>query len=313
MSILKLEFYDVNSARQALEAMASERSASRQGNKQLASYGKAPWPKMFCLETENRTSLRFASKNAEDGVIEEAVVRLQGIICKSSLPPKRKDLRGEPGQVRYMKQSFTLNGFNSPVFCMAVDGAFNIAEFLSRKDSDMVQWAPGTMGGELTMEVSNRLFVKQDENKQHESVPIDLSVNPYGSLARLAGQHYVHTEDCVVRYFTRDENRDGTISYNTSGSGLFKPGDIVEAQCSVIVIPTRNGPHKMKLILRAMTMLSSEFSKAKWKSKASNDQTQVIVRDEVKYRRNVGYEEDAEDDVDHVNKRVKKMQVDDTV
>ncbi|KAF7969644.1 hypothetical protein HWV62_26737, partial [Athelia sp. TMB] len=130
---------------------------------------------------------------------------------------------GEPGQVQYMKQSFTLNGFNSPVFCMAVDSTFNIAEFLSRKDSDMVQWAPGTMGGELTMEVSNRLFVKQDENKQHESVPIDLSVDPYGSLARLA------------------------------------------------------------------------------------------VRDEVKYHMNVGYEEDAEDDVDHVNKQVKKMQVDDTV
>ena len=42
---------------------------------------------------------------------------------------------------------------------------------------------------------------------------------------------------------------------------MFKIGDIVEAQCLFIVIPTRSGQRTMKIILRAMTMLNSDFSK----------------------------------------------------
>ena len=75
----------------------------------------------------------------------------------------------------------------------------------------MEPWQPTQSEGELNLLAANRLFTRQDKDEQYIPVAIDSSVDPHGSLARLAGSQYVHTEDNVVRYFARAINGDGSI------------------------------------------------------------------------------------------------------
>ncbi|KAF7978588.1 hypothetical protein HWV62_45304 [Athelia sp. TMB] len=310
------KYYDAAGACAFLDSVAEERMNGKQQLRQMAAYAKDSGPSMLCIQSSEADGVRLAAADANEGCVEEAVLRVQGVICRSHLPPKRKLLRGEPENVRYMQQAFTLVGCGSGSFDLAIEGAFTIAEYLSRQDSDMAPWKPSNIGHNLAIEASNRLFVKQTKQHDHKPVAMDASVDPHGTLQKMADGQYVHTEDCVVRYFKRDESQDGTISYNKAESGLFKIGDIVEAQCSFIVIPTRSGQRTMKIILRAMTMLNSDFSKAArlalWKAEALNTQNTMEVHTKIAHRRTVGYEADAEaeDDVDIMNKRVKTMQVD---
>ncbi|KAF7970271.1 hypothetical protein HWV62_24456 [Athelia sp. TMB] len=309
-------FYDLKGATELLESLAEERMNGRQGNRQVAAYAKTPGPDMYTTETPEPKGIRLAVKDLNDGQLEEAVLRVQGIICRSHLPPKRKLLRGEPDTVRYMQQAFTLTGCDSAQFNTAIEGAFSIAEFLALQQSDMEVWKPKQLGSDLTIDISNRLFVRQNRDNEHKPVAMDRSVDPHGTLQKVANGEYVHTEDCVVRYFIRSENEDGTISYNKAESSIFNMGDIVEAQCSFIAIPTRKGPYHMKIILRALTMLNSEFSKAarlaQWKYIVASPRVADSNTQKVVHRRNVGYDGDAEneDEIEIVNKKVKSMQVD---
>ncbi|KAF7977842.1 hypothetical protein HWV62_2593 [Athelia sp. TMB] len=180
----------------------------------------------------------------------------------------------------------------------------------------MEVWKPHQIGTDLTIDMSNRLFVRQNRENDHKPVAMDKSVDPHGTLQKMANGEYVHTEDCVVRYFIRIINEDGTVSYNKAESGLFKMGDIVEAQCSFIAIPTRKGPYSMKIILRALTMLNGDFSKAarlaQWKAILASPQMAVEQKPKIVHRRTVGYDgdEENEDELESVNKKVKNMQVD---
>ncbi|KAF7968778.1 hypothetical protein HWV62_29326 [Athelia sp. TMB] len=310
------EFYDIAGARAYLETLTEEIMNGRQFVRQLAAYAKDLSPEMLCIRSEDDEGVRLAVKDSSDGRIEEAVLRVQGVICKAHLPPKRKLLRGEPDAVRFMQQSFTLVGCDSGIFESAVEGAFAISEYLSRQDSDLAPWRPSQNGTNIAIEASNRLFVKQNKQGSHVPVAMDASVDPHATLQKMANGQYIHTEDCVVRYFKRELAADGTIRYNKADSSLFKIGDIVEAQCSFIVIPTRGGQHTMKIILRAMTMLNSEFSKdarlALWKSKVLTPGNSTSPQPKTSLRRTVGYEADGEvdDEVEYVNKKVKTMQVD---
>ncbi|KAF7976215.1 hypothetical protein HWV62_7226 [Athelia sp. TMB] len=318
------EHYDVEGARAYLKTLTDESMSGKLFSRQLAAYAKGAHrqlqqdsgPELLSIQYGDGEGTRLAAKIANDGGLEEAVLRVQGIICKSHLPPKRKLLRGEPEGVRYMQQSFTLVGFGDGNFDMAVEGAFHIAEFLSRQDSDMALWSPTRIGPSIAIEASNRLFVKQTKQMDHVPVAMDKTVDPHGTLQKMANGHYIHSEECVVRYFKREQNKEGDISYSKADSGMFKIGDIVEAQCSFIVIRTRSGQHTMKIILRAMTMINSDFSKsarlALWKSNALTRQDLTDRNRTKTHPRTVGYDGDAEaeDEVDYVNKRVKTMQVD---
>lgn len=54
---------------------------------------------------------------------------------------------------------------------------------------------------------------------------------------------------------------DRSRSYVGAQASSFKAGDIVEAQCSFIVLPMRDGRQSMKIILRALSLLDDTFSK----------------------------------------------------
>ncbi|KAF7985429.1 hypothetical protein HWV62_5153 [Athelia sp. TMB] len=318
MEVLSSEFYDYRGADHA--------------SKQLGYYAKNIYG-MTTVNLETPRSMRLAFNDSSSSGPEEAVLRIQGIIYKIIFPPKRRSMGRHGDSARFLEQSVTLVGGGSPGFSTAVDGIFNIAETLSRHDPAMAPWIPTTHEGQMQVTTGNRLFTWQREPETLQSIPVDPSIDPFGSISNLAGKEYVHTEENVVQFFKYAKDEDGTESYVPNSSSQFKPGDIVEAQCSFVVIPTRNGPNAMKLVLRALTMLDDSFSKASnvliLGSFAENSQAARIAgwkktqtpitcittsrTTPTKLTRRVGYSDYEPPDqvMDDISKRVKYMGVED--
>ncbi|KAF7976992.1 hypothetical protein HWV62_4912 [Athelia sp. TMB] len=316
MEVLSQEFYDIQKAGAALEIMSAERLKGDNACKQLAYYVKDVRD-MTTVDLEDPKSMRLVTGKSSSNGPEEAVLRIQGVLFKIILPPKRKSMGRNSDSARFLEQSITLIGCGSAKFNSAVNGIFNIAEFLSRHIPVMSPWLPATSEGQIQVNIGNRLFTRQREANQHESMPVDQSIDPFGSLSNLAGKDYVHTDDNVVRYFKLIKDQSGTDCYTPTSSNQFKPGDIVEAQCSFVVLPTRSGQNSMKLVLRALTMLDESFSKAAhiagWKKAQSPDSPVTSRSYPGRLRRRVGYDEDETADslMDDINKRVKFMDVED--
>ncbi|KAF7970331.1 hypothetical protein HWV62_24356 [Athelia sp. TMB] len=282
-------------------------------------------------------SMRMAYPVNPERPQEEIVLRIQGIICKASLPPKRLAIRGPqtsaryleqsftltglntlPGpqtSARYLEQSFTLTGLNTLPFNMAIEGAFNISESFGRQAEHLVPWHPGQFEGFATLNMSNRLFTKQTRDKHHEQVAMEGSIDPHGALLGLAKGDFVHMDDNVVRYLKCMLAASGNISYANAQAASFKPGDIVEAQVSLVVLPSRNGQQTLKMILRAMTMLDDSFSKAAriafYKAPRAEISSTHVAGHKRKPKRQVGYADDNEGEVgiSDMSKRVKGMQM----
>ncbi|KAF7977068.1 hypothetical protein HWV62_4860 [Athelia sp. TMB] len=296
-----------------LEIITASRIEGRAAVKQLAIYGhpQAGAPEMDIVSTERPKTMRMVFYPVAGGQPEEVVLRLQGVICRAALPPKRMTYRSATTSARYLQQSFTLTGFNNPSFNMAVEGAYSIAESLGRHADNMAPWYPGRFEECVAVEVCNRLFTRQNNDNPLAAVDIESSIDPHGSLLTLAGGEYVHTEENTVRYFKYLKSPTGVVSYVNAQAASFKAGDIVEAQLSVIALPSRDGRQTMKLILRAMTLLDDAFSKAAriafLKTPVRQEARGAMVPPKGKPRRQVGYDEDT---VDEMSKRVKGMQMD---
>ncbi|KAF7981760.1 hypothetical protein HWV62_31821 [Athelia sp. TMB] len=302
---------------QKLDQLIQERVGGKQGHKQLLSFTENGDVTYSLIHSEGPRSARLAVREGSLEV-EEAVLRVQGIICKAILPPRRKQIRrsGDQNTVRYLQQSFTLTGCGSQTFQSATESAYAIAEMFSRQEDDMMPWAPATFQDGPALETSNRLFTYQGRNGRHVPVNINRNLDPHGSLSRLAGTEFVHTEDNTVQYFKGTHLQTGGISYKTADPATFKPGDIVEAQCSFIMLPNRGGHHSMKVIIRALTMLDDKYSKeaniTRMKAGVMLPATICQSGASLPARRKVGYEADdeKEDIIENVNKGVKKMRVD---
>ncbi|PBL01559.1 hypothetical protein ARMGADRAFT_1107262 [Armillaria gallica] len=98
------------------------------------------------------------------------------------------------------------------------------------------------------------------------------------------------------------------ITGNTNGNRVpndrVLPGDVVEVQCSLVFMKSHEGAARMKLILRALTLVNSDHS-----SKANADRRNTVNTPSpsiVKIKRKIGFE-DEEDDAGYARfKRVNR-------
>ncbi|KAK0432720.1 hypothetical protein EV421DRAFT_1910700 [Armillaria borealis] len=84
-----------------------------------------------------------------------------------------------------------------------------------------------------------------------------------------------------------------TLGYQWAQPQLFRVGDIVEVQCSVIIVKGKGTKHRMKLVLQAIALLDCEIA-----LEAKRKLSKVRMTEENKTRRlkrKVGYSEDEED------------------
>ncbi|PBK90859.1 hypothetical protein ARMGADRAFT_1032361 [Armillaria gallica] len=103
-------------------------------------------------------------------------------------------------------------------------------------------------------------------------------VDPRGVLVRLAGSNLIHTEENDVNYYRGliegskkrqvdlihvnrlEANSFDDGRYARAKMQMFRVGDIVEAQCSVVFVRYKGNGAKMKLILRGMAMVNCDHA-----------------------------------------------------
>ncbi|KAF7972076.1 hypothetical protein HWV62_19153 [Athelia sp. TMB] len=219
------------------------------------------------LTTISPSGTRLMEQADDVGGDIEAVLRVQGALCYTALPPIRS---GNPlpdrGEARYMKQNVRLTGLGNDNFTSAIAGLANIAIFMGEnmERGDIESWKTERFRTWQALDISNRFFVMQNGEGDMSSVPFADGVDPDGVLATMAGEKWVHTEDNQVQYFRLNSKSDGTLKYGPAKPADFKVGDLVEAQFSAVAVRRRNqnDVHSLKLVLRALTLLDDTYTKA---------------------------------------------------
>lgn len=111
--------------------------------------------------------------------------------------------RTDTRNARFIRQGISLTGFNNKTFEKAVEGAWNVCDFMANqlKEGEMTPWHPTVVDGAATIDMNNRFFSWKTANASEQVVPIDKKLDPHGTLAKLAGHEYVHTQENQVLYY----------------------------------------------------------------------------------------------------------------
>ncbi|KAK0496576.1 hypothetical protein EDD18DRAFT_1105682 [Armillaria luteobubalina] len=181
---------------------------------------------------------------------EELVFACTGVMCETNLPPIVR------------APSVMVTGLGSASFDNVIAMLQEIKLTAERefKHGMLDKWTPSTYQGFPAFTLSNRYFCAMKEGRQHKAVPFNKDVNPVGILQHLGKTDVVHTEDNVVQYFKAQSNDKGKCRFQCARPQLFRIGDVVKVQCSVIVFKAKGTRHQMKLVLRAIALLNCDIS-----------------------------------------------------
>lgn len=189
--------------------------------------------------------------------------------------------------MKYLRQSISLTGFNTPTFKRVSENIHAIQEFFQRfigKDSLQELTVIGDFEDALSIDMGNRYFTPhRGALPGSMAIPFSSDVDPHSYLFKAGGSTLFHSEDNIVGYYTKVLDQTGGYksvfssilqllplhSLISSSSRFvktkpinFRPGDIVEVQVSFALLPLREKKYKLSLILRSLTILDATFSQA---------------------------------------------------
>lgn len=99
----------------------------------------------------------------------------------------------------------------SASFEHAVETAHHIHELLQRSfpEGKVDRWTAGNFRGYSALDISNRYFTPRKDAPGVEHIPFENDVGPNGILESIANSGYAHSEENIVRYFTRQVDEKG--------------------------------------------------------------------------------------------------------
>jgi len=145
------------------------------------------WSSAFHVECFEGPKTWRLVKYDEDGVPEEAVFTIQGVLSNKN---------SATSQIRYLRQSVTLTGLGTPTFEQAVDAAQEIYGLFDRSFED------GTLESWTTSTTQSRACMIH--------IPFSPAIDPRGFLEQMLKGNYVHGDDNTVEYYQVCKNQDGT-------------------------------------------------------------------------------------------------------
>ncbi|KAK0224908.1 hypothetical protein EDD85DRAFT_959174 [Armillaria nabsnona] len=155
------------------------------------------------------------------------------------------------------------------------------------------KWTAATYQGFPAFNLSNQYFCNAKDGTQHEAIEFSKDVDPVGILQRLGKSNVMHMEDNKVQYFKSHVDEEGRRRYQHARPQLFRVGDIVEVQCSVIFVKAKGMKHQMKLVLCLIALLDCEIT-----LDAKRKMINMLMQEEPSakcLKRQVGYEDDEEE------------------
>ncbi|KAF6746713.1 hypothetical protein DFP72DRAFT_855071 [Ephemerocybe angulata] len=178
----------------------------------------------------NTKRLVFKNNGLEE---EELVWHVQGIISSSDLPP------------------FYPTGRTSPQHLVEPSQCLLPPTFVD-EDQD------GTF-----MDASNRYFSSRHDNRGGDPVEMTDTIDPTGSLAKMANDTHYYGEENVVQYLERVQTEHGKKKSTVEIQPVnFKRGDIVEIQVTISAVKLQKAQWKLIATLRCITLLDGRFAQS---------------------------------------------------
>jgi len=108
--------------------------------------------------------------------------------------------------IRYLKQGVSITGLGLDHFMSQVDMLPDIAAlFIRAVSEDKIE--PNTIVGQqddvTTLNTSNRFFTQRKDTHMGKELHFHRDIDPHGTLTRLLGSGFVHTEENNVSYYER--------------------------------------------------------------------------------------------------------------
>ncbi|KAK0464105.1 hypothetical protein IW261DRAFT_1575314 [Armillaria novae-zelandiae] len=254
------EFYDVAKAKDTIQTLSEESAKTNKYHLSRIIKEGTQMMNVSLQKDDDDFVWRLVKGVAEES--EELVFACTGVICEADLPPVIRSPGVGRDKTFMLSQSVMLTGLGCPAFDEAIATLQEIRLTGERefKNGMLDKWTPSTYRGFPAFTVSNRYFRTAKEGGQYEAITFDKDVDPVGILQRLAKTDVAHTEDNVVQYFKANVDDEGKRRYQRARPQLFRIGDVVEVQCSVIIFKARGARHRMKLVLRAIAMLDCNMT-----------------------------------------------------
>ncbi|KAK0457946.1 uncharacterized protein EV420DRAFT_1764467 [Desarmillaria tabescens] len=273
-------FYNKDDAKNIIELLTQERvEKDRMHLSRVLKDNE--FVKSASIKRDNEAGVwRIIKQSEDEGMMEEMVFTITGAIYAMDLPPVAKEMRAQKEKVGFL--------------------IMGEREF---RDGELKHWKPMSMKGLDVIELSNRYFRLRNSTNDEEGIPFSNDVDPAGILAKIVQRKWIHTEDNEVRYYRgvmdeRGKKRQAFFEfvsslYVSAKLQIFRVGDIVEAQCSMVFLRTNEGTARMKMILRALALVNSDNStKATVECRnAMNTQSEMVIR----IKQKIGFKEEEED------------------
>ncbi|PBK83795.1 hypothetical protein ARMGADRAFT_944439 [Armillaria gallica] len=204
------------------------------------------------ISVDNNQTWQMVETDSENQ-LEEMVFTLQGIVAKKDLPPVNNvPLRDNYG---FLQQNVRLTGLGCQPFKETADTILEAQLVFKRQFLEGIfqKWTPDNTDNNISINISNRYLKKASFEK---------GVDPKGILAAACTKkNLIHTEDNKVQFFTSSIDEEGERQFDTTEPQIFRPGNIVEIQLSIMAVAMKNSQKKIKLKLRSVALIDEGFTK----------------------------------------------------
>ncbi|KAF9455479.1 hypothetical protein BDZ94DRAFT_1327548 [Collybia nuda] len=292
------EYFDIKQAAIMLRKVMGERLPKSEGHavsKHLATF---KCNGLVVKKFTDPKSWRIVKASTSGDTCEELVLTMQGVLGDINLPPLSSTEIPRVHRIAFLRQHVGLIGLGTPEFSTYTDKMLEVFQMISASmpEGYLQPWSPTQLNNHYQINAHSRYFTSEKEAKNLDAIPFSSLVDPTGVLGRMASRDFVHTIDNEVQYLIYT-NRDGVSRYDPIDPAIFRTGDIVEIQFTVMAIPLRGIEQaKPLVILRALTLVDNSFSKeaylkrAKAAIKPVKEPTVTL-----KLRRKVGYDDEEQD------------------
>ncbi|KAF8867494.1 hypothetical protein BD779DRAFT_1685747 [Infundibulicybe gibba] len=291
--------YDLQGARNVLEQMACsapEGEDRRLSSMVLKTPGQGDQARVVRFEHPQTWRLIKKTSAGEDSGLEseELVFTFIGIISQVDFPPVKEKPLVAPRQYKFLRQSVGLTGLGSPTFDAAVEATHQIFETFQRQFQEGALevwqgdvWETPSHQSHPSLPTSNRYLTPRRDAPHMEHIPFESSVDPHGHLEAMLKDGYVHGEENIVEYYTKNMEA-GKKTFVKAGPQAFRKGDIVEVQVSFVVVPLKKQKYKMIGTLHAIALLDTSFSQEATRKRSMTAST-LRTTPAVSLKRKVGF------------------------
>ncbi|PBK59902.1 hypothetical protein ARMSODRAFT_1027029 [Armillaria solidipes] len=263
-------FYDKSGAKSTIDILVEARTVKDPNHLSRIEQDSTGMEGIQIDLDEDAQCWRLVMQKGTGDKTEEMIFTATGAIGAMDLPPVLKETPSMKDKVRFMSQAVTLTGLGSTRF----EGS---------------EWTPSMVQGYDAIELSNRYFRPRGKDYRGEDLMLSPDVDPNGILRRVAGDNMVHTEDNEVSYF-RGMIENGKKRYVKAKPQMFRIGDIVEAQCSVVFVKCKGAGIRMKVILRALALVNCEYSMDADRARRKSITIGASTTNSQKMKRKIGFE-----------------------